>query len=254
MYNVENLVSKNNARILEEKGNVRIIEYLKDISVRPDTSIINYFAAKMNIRKRQALVELNNSAFTISSGKMQWTLGDVKAATDIKSAGDLLGKALKGSVTKESTVKPKYSGTGLLMLEPTYKYLMLEDVSTWGPSGMVIDDGMFLGCDDGVDQKISARSNLSSALLGSEGLFNLKLVGNGLALLESPVPREELIEISLENDELRIDGNYAVAWAGSLEFTVEKSTKTLLGSAVSGEGLVNVYRGTGKVLMAPFTH
>ena len=31
----------------------------------------------------------------------------------------------------------------------------------------------------------------------------------------------------------------------------ERSTKTLIGSAVSGEGLVNVYRGTGKVLMSP---
>lgn len=77
------------------------------------------------------------------------------------------------------------------------------------------------------------------------------LSGNGLAVLESPVPREELIEIELQDDEIRIDGNYAIAWSGNLEFKVEKSTKNLVGSAVSGEGFVNVYRGTGKVLMAP---
>ena len=34
-------------------------------------------------------------------------------------------------------------------------------------------------------------------------------------------------------------------------FTVERTTKTLIGSAASGEGLVNVYRGTGKVRMSP---
>ena len=34
-------------------------------------------------------------------------------------------------------------------------------------------------------------------------------------------------------------------------FPLEKSGKSLLGSAVSAEGLVNVYRGTGKVLLAP---
>ena len=62
---------------------------------------------------------------------------------------------------------------------------------------------------------------------------------------------EELVEITLENDVLKIDGNFAIAWSGSLEFTVERSGKTLLGSAASGEGLVNVYRGTGKVLMMP---
>lgn len=42
-----------------------------------------------------------------------------------------------------------------------------------------------------------------------------------------------------------------IAWSGSLEFTVERSGKSLIGSAASGEGLVNVYSGTGKVLLAP---
>ena len=58
-------------------------------------------------------------------------------------------------------------------------------------------------------------------------------------------------EIDLVNDTLKIDGHMAVAWSSTLEFTVERSSKTLLGSAYSGEGLVNVYRGTGKVLMSP---
>ena len=160
------------------------------------------------------------------------------------------GKALKGSVTKESTVKPKYTGSGLLMLEPTYKHLLIEDISEWG-SGMVLDDGMFLACQSSVKHDVIMRSNLSSAFLGNQGLFSLKLSGSGLAILESPVPREELIEINLENDVIRIDGNFAVAWSDTLEFTVEKSGKSLLGSAVSAEGFVNVYRGTGKILLAP---
>ena len=63
--------------------------------------------------------------------------------------------------------------------------------------------------------------------------------------------REELIEVELNNDVLKVDGSFAIAWSNSLEFTVERTTKTLIGSAASGEGLVNVYRGTGKVLMAP---
>ena len=59
------------------------------------------------------------------------------------------------------------------------------------------------------------------------------------------------MEITLHNDVLKIDGIFAIAWSGSLEFTVERSGKSLIGSAASGEGLVNVYRGTGKVLMMP---
>lgn len=53
---------------------------------------------------------------------------------------------------------------------------------------------------------------------------------------------EELIEITLQNDVLKVDGNYAIAWSKSLEFTVERSGKShSLGSAAPGEGLVNVY-------------
>jgi len=82
-------------------------------------------------------------------------------------------------------------------------------------------------------------------------LFNLCLTGNGVAVLESPVPKDELIEFDIKDDELKIDGNMAIAWSNSLKFTVERSAKSLVGSAMSKEGLVNVYRGTGKVLMAP---
>lgn len=85
------------------------------------------------------------------------------------------------------------------------------------------------------------------------GMSEPKHTVKRFAVLESNVPQSELIEISLDNSTLKIDGRYAVCWSASLQFTVERTTKTLIGSAASGEGLVNVYRGTGKVLMAPVT-
>ena len=95
------------------------------------------------------------------------------------------------------------------------------------------------------------RKSISSAALGNEGLFNTCLAGKGIVALESPVPEEELVCVQLDNDVLKVDGSFAVAWSRELDFTVERTTKTLIGSAASGEGLVNVYRGTGKVLLAP---
>lgn len=250
MYQIKNFLDNDDIRVAEHKGNIKIVEYMTDLSVNPYNCITQYYAARMNVRKRQTLIELNGDEYITSAGAMQWTLGNVESVTDVKGVGDFLGKALKGSVTKESTVKPKYRGNGLLMLEPTYKHLLIEDLSSWG-SGMVLDDGMFLACEAKVKYDVIMRSNLSSALLGNQGLFSLKLSGNGLAVLESPVPREELIEVQLENDVIKIDGNFAVAWSDTLDFTVEKSGKSLLGSAVSAEGFVNVYRGTGKILLAP---
>ena len=100
---------------------------------------------------------------------------------------------------------------------------------------------------------VKKRTNLSSALAASEGLFNTVLQGRGYICLESKIPFKELIIIEMENDTVSIDGPMAIAWTNDLELTVERSAKTFVGSAVSGEGLVNVYRGTGKILMAPLS-
>ena len=250
MYQIKNFLDNDDIRVKESNGNIKIIEYLSDLSVNPYNCINQYFAARMDVRRRQVVIELQGDEYTLSAGAMQLMIGNIQSVADVKGVGDFLGKAIKGSVTKESAVKPKYKGTGTLVLEPTYKHLLIEDVSTWG-SGMVLDDGMFLACDSNINYDVIMRSNVSSALLGNQGLFSLKLSGNGLAVLESPVPREELIEVELDNDTIRIDGNFAVAWSDTLEFTVEKSTKSLIGSAISAEGFVNVYRGTGKVLLTP---
>ena len=137
-----------------------------------------------------------------------------------------------------------------MVLEPTYQHILLLDLSKWNGS-VVLDDGLFLACESSLKHKAVMRSNLSSAVAGNEGLFNLGIQGNRIVCLESPCPKEELVEVTLDKDVLKVDGNFAIAWSGSLEFTVERSGKSLLGSAASGEGLVNVYRGTGKVLLAP---
>lgn len=249
MFRCKNLFDNPNMKQIASKGNVKVFEYERDLSVTPGTAITAYYASEMNLRKRQALIELNGSPWVIQAGSMQWTGGNIQMNSGVKGVGDFLGKAISSKVTKETTSKPEYNGYGLLMLEPTYKHILLVDVEEWG--GIVLEDGLFLACDGKIQQNVISRSNLSSAALGGEGLFNLCLSGSGIAVLESPVPAEELIVFDLENDEIKIDGNMAIAWSKSLQFTVETSSKSLLGSAVSGEGFVNVFRGTGKIMMAP---
>ncbi len=251
MFQARNFVDNDNIETKQQLGGFRIIEYKRDLSVTPSTATAIYFCNMMNIHKRQLVIDMSMSkGAVIQAGAMQWMLGDVSATTGIKGVGDFLGKVVKGSVTKESAIKPEYVGTGLLVLEPTYRYLALMDMSEW-EGGVVLDDGLFLACENTIKNGVVMRSNLSSAVAGGEGLFNLTLEGSGVFCIESFVPREELVEIELQNDVVKIDGNLAIAWSKSLEFTVERAGKTLIGSAASGEGLVNVYRGTGKVLMAP---
>lgn len=250
MAKVNNFFTNPNVVEIEQLGNFHVLEFQKKYTNNIMAAAPLYYASAMNIKERQVGIALNNSSCILSAGAMQWTIGNIESETNVKGVGDLFGKAIKGSVTGESAIKPLYKGSGWVFLETTFKHVLLEDVSTWS-GGLVLQDGLFLAADGTVQHSISRRTNLSSAIAGGEGLFNLCLKGNGIAALESPTPRSELVEIILENDVLKVDGNYAIAWSNSLEFTVERSGKSLIGSAASGEGLVNVYRGTGKVLMVP---
>ena len=250
MYRIDNYINNDDIKILETMGPFTVVEFQRDLSVSPSSAQTAYFSAAMNVRRRQVICDMAKADVTLQAGAMQWMVGNVSSNTGIKGVGDFFGKAVRGKVTGESAIKPEYTGTGTLVLEPTYRFILLIDLKDWNNS-IVLDDGLFLACDSRLQHKAVMRSNLSSAVAGGEGLFNLGISGDGILCLESPCPKEELIEITLENDVLKVDGNMAIAWSGSLDFTVERSGKSLIGSAASGEGLVNVYRGTGKVLMSP---
>ena len=250
MYQISNFTDNDDVRIIAELGAFQVIEYQRDLSVTPGSAATSFYSSQMNVRKRQLVCDLSKAEVTIQAGAMQWMLGNVNATTGIKGVGDFLGKAVRGKATGESAIKPEYTGDGILVLEPTYRHLILMDAAQWGGS-VVLDDGLFLACESTLRHKAVMRANVSSAVAGGEGLFNLSLNGSGVFCIESDCPKEELIEITLQNDVLKIDGNYAIAWSTGLDFTVERSGKSLIGSAASGEGLVNVYRGTGKVLMMP---
>lgn len=250
MYQISNFTDNDDVKVLSELGAFQVIEYQRDLSVSPHSAITAYYSAQMNVKKRQLVCRLAQARVTIQAGAMQWMLGNVNATTGVKGVGDLLGKAVRGKASGESAIKPEYTGDGILVLEPTYKHLILMDAADWGGS-VVLDDGLFLACESTLQSKTVMRSSLSSAVAGGEGLFNLSLNGSGVFCIESDCPKEELIAITLQNDVLKVDGNYVIAWSKALDFTVERSGKSLLGSAASGEGLVNVYRGTGKVLMMP---
>ncbi|MBO4899640.1 MAG: AIM24 family protein [Lachnospiraceae bacterium] len=247
-----NICDSTKARYIKyTKGNFSILEFEREMSVRPEEAEMAYFASQMDVRKRQLVVKISPDHEVVAQkGTMQLMLGDIMAKTDVSDAGDLLKKVVGSKVTGEKAIKPRYTGEGMLVLEPTFRYIILEDLKDWDGE-IVVEDGMFLACDGAVDIRVSARTNLSSAVLGGEGLFNTTLIGQGVVALESPMPRDELFEVNLVDDVAKIDGNMAIAWTRGLDFTVERTTPTLFGSMVSGEGLVNTYRGTGKILVAP---
>lgn len=250
MYTISNIDDNSNIVISQSLGQFEVLEYQKNLSISSsEAAQAEFFLRQSGAKRRQLRVKLNQSSVILSAGALQYMVGSVQMGSNIKGIGDFFGKAIAGKMTGESAVKPKYEGTGEIYMEPSYKHFILYELNDESGS-VVVSDGMFYACDSTIALKVSGRKNLSSAALGGEGLFNLCLDGRGVVALECRVPASELVTVKLNNDTLMIDGSYAVMWSDSLNFTVEKSSKSLVGSAVSGEGLLNVYRGTGTVIMA----
>jgi len=247
--NISGLWDNSNIKTLETSGSFRVLEYESDKSITSASDAMSaWFQKQMGMCKRQLAVNCTDGV-VLQAGAMQWIAGNVKSTSNVKGVGDLLGKALAGKATGESAVKPLYKGRGLLFTEPTYKFLLLEEVSEHG--GLVITDGMFVACDASLNLSIAFPKSISGALMGGQGIANMKFSGKGVVALESSVPRSEIIKVDLTGDEdLVLDGPYALMWDDELTMTVEKSGKSLLGSAVSGEGFVNVFRGTGSVWLS----
>ena len=162
MFQVSNFEGNDDVTVLSQLGAFKVIEWKRDLSVTPETAATAWFSSEMNVRRRQVVCDLSQAPVTVQAGAMQWMVGDVEL--------------VRGAVTNESAVKPEYKGTGMLVLEPTYKHIILLDVAEWGNS-IVLDDGLFLACYSSLQHSVVMRSNLSSAVAGGEGLFNLSING-----------------------------------------------------------------------------
>lgn len=203
---------------------------------------------KNGIKLKQIRIELDNSSVILEPGALSYMKGNIKISN--KSGGVLgLGKKLISSkLTGETVFKPMYSGSGEIFLEPSFGNFALIELED---DEIIVDDGLFFACESSVEVGVSIQKTISAAILGDEGLCQTRISGSGVVALEIPVPESEIFKCVLIDDTLKVDGNFVILRTGNIEFTVEKSAKSIVDSATSGEGLVNVYRGTGEVWIVP---
>jgi uncharacterized protein (AIM24 family) len=203
--------------------------------------------ANFEIIEREGLrlvkITLQNETVRTESGAMSYMRGNIVMESKAPSPGGFL----KSLATGENIFRPTYRGTGELYLEPSLSgYHILEvDGNEW-----ILDSGAYWASDSSIEVGIE-RNKLISGFIGGEGLFQTKVKGRGKVVMAAPGPVEV---IHLQNDRLVVDGNFAIARTNTLNYRVEKATKSLLGSMTSGEFLVNTFEGTGTVLLAPIPY
>lgn len=255
---------QNNSFVIGTRANMSVIDRKKSKNGGLAVEILQYdellgstntyvsqmlwFMKESNIKARQIAIYITNDSVKIEPGAMSYFQGPLEMVSGV-TAGNLLGRAISANLTGEKVAMPEYRGSGILVLEPSFKHFIVAELDQG--ETIICDKGMFYCAQGSVTVKPIMNSQLSGALLGGEGIFQQALTGPGLVIMESPVPMNEINIINLQNDVLKVDGNFALLRSGNIQFTVERSARTLIGSAVSGEGLVNVFRGTGQVWIAP---
>lgn len=251
MYAVYNLTTSPNVSVEDQSGPFRVLKHKLDYSIPYENAMEAWFAAKMGKHKRQLVCSLDVDDVRIAEGMMQWMVGYCEMDSGVRNVTSLFGKMITGKMTGQKAVSPCYRGEGTIVCEPVDDEILLIDLAEW-PDGIVISPNSFLACSGGVRQIVTSRTSLSSAVFAKEGLFSMRLDGEGTAAILSPCVEEQLILVEITDDVLRVDGSFAIAWSGSLTLTVETPGSSATASFLSKEGLVNTYRGTGKVLLAPF--
>lgn len=208
-----------------------------------------FFAEQTGLKVKQVKITLNNSSIKTEAGALYYSKGNIESKTKMGGATGLFKKAVSGALTNESTIKPTYSGTGEIYLEPSFRHYLILELDN---DSIIVDKGLFYCCSAEIDIRAVSQKNVSSALLGGEGIFQMELRGTGIAILELTIPEDEIIAYELKNGEvLKVDGNFAIARTSGVNFSVTKSDKSLLGSAINGEGLLNTFAGEGTVWLAP---
>ncbi len=206
-----------------------------------------FFANQANIYLKMVRVTLQNSELLIEPGALYFMKGhlQLESTTGGGIAKGLMRKFLTGETLFQSRIK----GSGEVFLEPSFGHYLLFNIEN---DALIFDNSAFCCASHGIEVSAKLQSNISSALFGGEGFFQTQAAGTGVVVLVSPVPVAELVVYELAaGEKLSVDGNFAFVRTASVSFHAEMSSKSIFGTVVSGEMLLQTFTGPGMVWVAP---
>ncbi|MEP3669207.1 MAG: AIM24 family protein [Roseibium sp.] len=228
-------------------GRLEVVEYgILAGSSDARTAEKLFFLRESGMKLKSVKITLNKGRARLEPGALYHMSGELEM---VASTGGGIGSALKRKITTgESLLVNEVKGTGEIFLEPTYGHFILAELND---DEIIVDNEMFYAAIGDLNITSIMQRSLSAGFMGNDGWFQTKISGTGIVALFSPVPQFELQKIELNNSMVAVDGNFAIMRSGDIKFTVQKSSKSWLATSASGEGLLNFYKGTGTVWLAP---
>lgn len=247
MYKIYNLKSNENVEVSAQAGPFTVLEFQD--GAKPQISQGN--SAMMNLlienmfhnEKRQLIAQMVDNEMIIGEDRLSWMVGECAINPEESSRFNL---QILGKNENSSSGLLRIKGNGTIALQAIDDYLMLVNMRDW-PEGVVCELGMFEACEGNIKVASELATHIPSMQNPQKSLRFISLAGNGVMAMRLPCLSSALVLVEVEKDELRIEGEHAIAWSKTLEFSIREEQADLPENAKR----IQTFKGTGKILLSP---
>ena len=199
------------------------------------------FATREVEGMRQVAISLRDETVRARRGALSNMRGDIELVPRLPGLRDVY----RWLFTRESRIRPYYTGTGTILLQPSltgYHIFNVAEDERW-----ILEPGINWASEGSV-QLGFAREPLFATLWAGDGLLNWKttMEGAGRVALNAPGPVEEIV---IEDAELKVQGRLVLGRTDGLKFSSRRSAR-FPRNLISGQRRLRVFSGTGKILVS----
>jgi len=200
--------------------------------------------ANFNVREvegmRQVCIDIDNESIRACRGALSNMCGDITLTPKIPSGRDIL----RGFFTHEARIRPFYTGTGSIMLQPSlggYHILDIPRGESW-----ILEPGIYWASENSVTLGLFREKTWPSYWAG-DGLLSWKttVTGPGKVAINAHGPVET---VQVSDDDLKVQGHLVLGRTAGLDFSSQRST-SLIRNFFSGQKRLRVFSGSGKALV-----
>lgn len=188
---------------------------------------------------RQVRIDIENETVRAAAG----ALSNMRGAIAMTAALPGPREFVRSLNTREARVRPRYSGTGSVLLQPSLGGFFVLEVAG---AHWILEPGVYLASEGDVTLGVR-RERFWPSLWAGDGpmKFQTTVSGHGRVAINAPGPVEV---VRIEESELRVQGRLVLGRTEGLRFSSRRAT-TWLQSFIAGQKRLRVFSGIGLALV-----
>lgn len=189
-------------------------------------------------------IRLDDDSVRIEAGALAAYHGRIVMDAAIPTVATMV----TASLSEERAVRPVLTGTGDVVLESSVGGFHIMELrgESW-----IIERGAYWASDDEIHVSVY-RERMLNALWAGDGFidFCTRVAGDGRVVLTARGPTREM-ELG-DGETYAAEGKgVVIARSADVTYRVRRPARSLLGSWLSGERALRVFKGPGRIVVAP---